>query len=290
LSPPSDQRLQVDWNEMVRLAEERRPDLIELKLIIEADQQVLVQARNEALPRLDATALYRWNGLEGKTPSRATISTSAGQFTDWTLGVNFSVPLGLRASRAGLRRQELILARDWANLDQGLHAAVHDLAATTRNLAQFYEQYQALKEARVAARVNLDQQVAAFRTGRTIILNVLQAIAAWGDAVSAEAQALTQYNTELATLERETGTILETHGVQLYEERLAAIGPFTHLAKPRLYPHHVAPGANADLYPVGKEPAENFFDLRDPFKKDDRLPPPRPEPPAKLLKPQPADG
>src|SRR5262249_35106393 len=69
VSPPSTSRLIVPWDEIVRLAEERRPDLIELKLILEADQQMLVQARNDALPRVDATALYRWNGLEGKTPS-----------------------------------------------------------------------------------------------------------------------------------------------------------------------------------------------------------------------------
>ena len=35
-----------------------------------------------------------------------------GQFADWQLGINFSVPLGLRAERSQLRRQELIIARD----------------------------------------------------------------------------------------------------------------------------------------------------------------------------------
>lgn len=285
VTPPTSERIDVNWEEIVRLAEESRPDLIELKLIIDAQQQSLLQARNQALPRLDATMLYRWNGLEGTTPSSTRISTEGGQFTDWTLGVNFSVPLGLRRERAALRQQELILARDLANLDQGLHSAVHDLASTTRNVAAFYEQYQFLKEAREAARVNLSLQAAEVRAGRTIFLNFLQAITDWGNAVSAEAQALTQYNAELANLERQTGTILETHGIFFFEERYAAIGPLGRLAKDRAYPRSVPPGPNANRYPSMAEPAENVFDLKVPMKIEGPLPPVPPkkvEPPAPL--------
>src|SRR5262249_6078834 len=110
VTPPTPVRLEPKWDQILTLAEERRPDLIELKLIIEADQQSLIVARNQAQPKIDATLLYRWNGLEGETPSREHVGSGiASQFTDWTLGVNFSVPLGLRASRAGLRRSELVL-------------------------------------------------------------------------------------------------------------------------------------------------------------------------------------
>jgi Outer membrane efflux protein len=132
VTPPSTGRLEVNWDAIIRLAEELRPDLIELKLIIEADQQFLVQAKNQALPQLDAVSLYRWNGLEGETPANTHISSGQGTFTDWTLGVNFSVPLGLRKARASLRQRELIIERDQANLDQGLHNAVHELGVDDR--------------------------------------------------------------------------------------------------------------------------------------------------------------
>jgi outer membrane protein TolC len=268
VTPPSTSRLRPSWDEIVRLAEERRPDLIELKLVILADQQRLILAENQALPRVDTAMIYGWNGLEGKTLSGPQNSTEGGEFTDWTLGVNLSVPLGLRQGRAALRERQLILARDWANLDQGLHAALHDLATSTRALAQYYEQYEAFKEAREAARANLDQQLAAFRAGRAIFLDVLQAITNWGDSVSAEAQALAQYNAELANLERQTGTILETHGIYFYEERFGSIGPLGRLAKPRYYPQSVPPGPNMSVYPTGNEPAENVFDLRDPVRRE----------------------
>jgi hypothetical protein len=152
--------------------------------------------------------------------------------------------------------------------------AIHDLAASTRNLAQFHEQYLAFKEARVAARENLETQAAVYRAERAIFLDVLQAITDWGNAVSAEAQSLTQYNTELATLERQTGTILETHGVYFWEERFASIGPLGRLARPRSYPAANSPGPNAERYPTMPDAAENFFDLKSPMIRKGDLPAP----------------
>ena len=263
-TPPLFDRLSFDWQELLRIAEESRPELVELKLIIEADEQMLLQARNQSLPSVDAVMLYRWNGLEGQTPSGARISSGSSQFTDWTLGVNFSVPLGLRQSRASLRRQELVIARDRANLHQGVHSMVHNLAANIRNLDQFYEQYEAFKETRLAARDNLRQQLAEKRAGNFIFLNVIQAITSWGNAVSAEAQLLLQYNTELANLERQTGTILETHGVRFYEERYSSIGPLHPFHSDKFYPESIYPGPNTARHADGSEPVENAFDLSNP--------------------------
>jgi len=285
VTPPTTERYEPDWTDLVTLAEERRPDLIELKLIIEADQQLVVQARNQALPRVDAIGQYRWNGLEGEMPIGDPIRSRSGQFTDWTLGVNFSVPLGLRKSRATLRQTELVVARDRANLQQGLHAAIHQLATSVRSLAQAYEQYVAFKEARQAARINLDQQQAQYRANRVIFLNVLQAITDWGNAISAEANALTAYNTLLASLERQTGTILETHGVMLYEESFGAIGPAGRLFRPVLFPRDVRPTENEDHYPEANRPSEEVFDLTAPTTSRrslpatplEPLPPPQPK-------------
>lgn len=265
VTPPARGRVEPEWYGLLALAEQQRPDIIELKLVLDADFQRLIQARNNALPQMDVTALYRWNGLEGRTPDQQYIRSEDGAFTDWTAGVSFSVPLGLRAGRAGVRQQELLIARDRANLDQGMHSATHSLAASVRNLAQSYEQYLAFREVREAARVNLEAQFAQFVASRTIYLNVLQAITTWGNAVSQEAQALSQYNIELANLERQTGTILETHGVRFFEERFRAIGPLTRVFPDRAYPRAMTPTPNAPMYPGGNQPSESTFDLRDPI-------------------------
>jgi outer membrane protein TolC len=254
---PNTSRLPTDWENVLRMAETYRPDIIELKLILEADNQNLIISRNQAMPQLNLQGLYRWNGLEGATPNGQTLSTRAGEFGDWQAGVVFSVPLGLRKERAGMRQNELLIMRDRANLDQAMHSATHTLAANYRNLAQYYEQYLAYERARKAAETNVEIQMAEFAFRKNVLyLKVLQAITDWGNAVTSECQALIQYNTELANLERQTGTILESHGVRFYEERYGSIGPLGRLFADRCYPMDMRPSENAQSTPV--PPSEQY--------------------------------
>ena len=86
-------------------------------------------------------------------------------------------------------------------------------------------------------------------TGGRIFLNVLQAINDWGSAITSEARALTDYNVLLATLERQTGTILETHGLVFVEERFQAVGPLCHTHEMRDYPRDLKPTGEPTQYP-----------------------------------------
>jgi len=265
VTAPLDRRLDIDWDQMLIVASEQRPDLIQLKLALESDNQRLIQAENQTLPQLDATAQYRWNSLGGISPSGAPVA-SGGGFDDYTLGLTFSTPLGRRASRASLRRQQITIARDRANLQQGLHGVSHVLANNLRTLALNWEQYEAFKEVREAATINLEQQLGEYDAGRAIFLNVLQAITDWGNAVSSEANALTQYNTALANLERQTGVILQTHGVSFFGESYSSVGPLIRFCKCRDYPYRLPPVGPATRYGGGDEPSEEAFDLRTPEK------------------------
>lgn len=262
-TPPTRQQILFDWPEIVRTAQTQRPDLIELNLILLADQQRLILARNTARPSLGATALHRWNGLEGRLLDTSRISSAPDNHTDWTLGVTFSVPVGLRQARAALRSQELLIARDRANIEQSLHQIEHRLATSVRSIDQNFLQYEAFRETRDAARTNLEQQFAEAAAGRVIFLNVLQAITDWGNAVSSEAQSLTSYNTELAGLELETGSILQTHGITFVEEQFASIGPWGRHMEPDCYPRSLSPTGNAPRYEDQEKPSEEAFDLDD---------------------------
>ncbi|MDG2382939.1 MAG: TolC family protein [Pirellulaceae bacterium] len=295
-TPPSTSRFDFDWPALVDLAEESRPDIIQLKLVLEADYQQLLQARNLAMPRLDASAIYRWNGLEGELVTTGEfVGSDFNQATDWRLGVDFSVPLGLRQGRANLRERQLLIARDRANLDQALLEVLQELAANLRDLESQYQQYEAFVRTRQAATENLRQQEAAYALRGELFVNLLLAISDWGNAVSNEAQAATQYNTDLATLERLSGTILEAHGIYFYEERYRSLGPLGILGPDRYYPQDMKPGPNRDRYLAGDRPSEESFDLQTPARVRDmrqrfrqrlkereaeRLKSPPPQPPA----------
>ena len=158
------------------------------------------------------------------------------------------------------------------------------MAASVRDLDSAYEQYLAFKETRTAAFANLNVQIEQFRAGRNIYLNVLQALNDWGNAVSSEALQLLTYNVTLATLERQTGTILDTHGLVFVDERFRAAGPLGILGHGRLYPSAEVPVGSPQRYPATDEPAENAFDLRNPAPRDakepEKLPQPTPLKPA----------
>jgi outer membrane protein TolC len=276
---PTTQSFDRDWDALVRLAERQRPDVVEFKLVLQADAQRLLQAENRTLPRLDGFTTYRWNGLSGETPNGQYLASGFGQFTDFTIGVNFSVPLGVREARARVRQAKLILERDQANLDQSLHQAIHQLAEISRDLDNTYEQYRINKELRAAALDNLNFQIAREKQGIVIYLNVLQALNDWGNAVSAEAQALTSYNTALANLERATGTILETHGLIFLEEQFSAAGPVG--CWDALYPRAIRTAGTPTRYPSSGQASEEAFDLSKPTAKgrDGKPAPPEVVPP-----------
>jgi len=278
VSAPANLRYKPEWDGLLRFAERLRPDLIELKLILAADDQRRIQAANSALPQLDATALYRWNGLTGRLPPFGErLSTDHGQFTDWSVGITFSVPLGLREGRARIREQDLIILRDRANLEQGLHAVSHDLAITVRALESSFEQYLAYRQTREAALTNLVVQINENKEGRGIYLNVLQALTDWGNAITSEARALTEYNILLATLEQQTGTILETHGLVFVEERFQAAGPHCLPGHDREYPRDLKPTGEPTRYPASGGPGENAFDLTKPAVRPAKMKEPAPE-------------
>ncbi len=282
-TPPTAEKLSYSWETLLAYAQEQRPDLIELKIQIEADRQRLLVANNSTLPQLDAVSLYRSNALGGRAPSGDIISSQAFQFGDVQVGLNLSLPVLRRNARAILRQQELSLARDEALLNQRILEAKHRIAQRVRNLESLHAQYEAFKRVRAASQINLDQQFQIFRSGgftnnRIIVLNVLQAVTAWGNAVSNEALSLTQYNSELAALQLETGTILEEHGILFYEEQFLSKGPGLPNNTPP-YPAATPVGENAPRYPQGERPAEESFDLKAPLPDLSKPPAPMPPPP-----------
>lgn len=262
-TPPTRDRVEFRWDEIVETAQSRRPDLIELNLVLMADQQRLVQGRNAAQPALNAVALHRWNGLSGRAFTGSQLNTPFDNHTDWTMGVTFEVPLSLRQSRAQVRTAELLIAKDRANIQQSLHLIEHALATTLRTVDQNLLQYELFRETRQAASENLGVQFGEARSGRPTngFLNVLQAITDWGNSVSSEAQSLTSYNAELASLELQTGTILETHGIRFVEEQFSSIGAHGRCFEDDCYPRDLRPTDNAARYPHSDKAAEEAFDL-----------------------------
>lgn len=271
-TPPTRDQVQFRWNEINYTAQSLRPDLVELNLILMADRKRLVQSRNLAQPQLDAVALQRWDGLSGQVINGNQLSSGMGDNSSWTMGVNFSVPLSLRKSRAQVRNHELLIMKDRALIQQNLHLIEHQLATSVRTIDQNFLQYEAFRDARQAAKENLEVRVQRLFTGNENFLNFLQGVTDWGNAVASEAQALASYNSGLADLERQTGTILETHGIRFVEEQFASIGTHGRWCQDERYPRDLRPRENSQRYEDSGKASEEAFDLQNfPRRRDDRL-------------------
>lgn len=257
--------LDFNWEELLELADRNRNDLQELRTVVQSDQQKITLAKTKTLPQLNLVAGYGWTNTQGERQGLfdSTITgynASGSRFPDWMLGVNFDMPLGFREGRANVRGQELNYSRDLANLRQTQHAAIHDVAGALRSIVRSYAEFESYRETRIAAAENLDQQRTEYENGRTTFLDVLQAIVNWGDAVNAEVDSLARFNVELANLERQTGTILETHAVHFMQEKFCADGPLGH-RRPVEYPMNVRPTGNQTRYGAEAEPPERkYFD------------------------------
>ena len=111
----------------------------------------------------------------------------------------------------------------------------------------------------------------------------MQALNDWGNAVSSEAQQLLTYNMALAILERQTGTILETHGLVFNEERFRAAGPLP--CHDRLYPSPSRRSAPRSSTPRGRT-GRGLLRLAEPGAAGQETPGGR-TPKPRLLKPAP---
>ena len=285
VSAPTTERLKPQWGPLVQLAEQRRPDIVELKLITEADQQRLIQAKDQTKPKLNAVASYTWDGLSGEMPNGEEISTHGGQYTNWSVGVNFSVPLGLRQGRAQVRQTGTRHRPRPGQRGAGSPRRPARPGGRRARPGQRLRPVSRLQGGSPGCHGQPAHPVrpvpARARPSRArpaIYLNVLQALNDWGNAVSSEAQQLLAYNTALANLERQTGTILETHGLVFYEERFRAAGPLGMVCGARLYSWATVPAGEPHRYPGTSEPSENAFDLKNPVapneKPPEKLPPP----------------
>jgi outer membrane protein TolC len=273
--PPSDREmtpttnfqgepLQLAWEQDVRTAIENHPRLAAWRLALEADQQAILMAENGTLPDLSVLASYRANGLGGRADDGEWVDTTSAKYGSWLIGVDFQMPLGQRASRADYRQQQLIAARDRALYEESTHQLIHTVGRIHRNLDQYYTEYLAYKEMREAAEINLDAQTSRWENGLTIYLYVLQAIASWGDAVTAESQALLRYNMETARLYEEMGVLLEQFDIQFVQQNRSSMGPGVRFGPAHSYPARMVPVPSGAAVPAEANiPTEDRFGLQE---------------------------
>ena len=159
---PADVRF--DWSAISARALGARPELRRQRLRVRRAEMELVAAKNFLSPRLDAVARYRLRGFgddlldpdggpAGLGPDNPAVLQpgsdaydilSSGDFQEWELGVEFSMPIGFRRAHAAVQNAELQTSRERALLREQERQVVYDLSNA---VAEKDRAYQALQTA-----------------------------------------------------------------------------------------------------------------------------------------------
>jgi outer membrane protein TolC len=174
-------------------------------------------AKNERLPQLDATGGYTLNGLNGKL-DRSLDDELTNNFRDWSVGLEFSVPLGNRARTAAYERAILERHRALREREDTQQAVLLEVSEAVRTLAGAEEAVLATRAARQAAEQTLHDEQAFYEAGTALAKDLLDAQKDLADAKVREMDAMVSYMVGLAALERAKGTLLAYNGIEVLPE------------------------------------------------------------------------
>ena len=114
---PAPAPLVYDWQESLALSLQLRPELRRQRWLVKQRELELIAHRNFLKPQLDLISRYRMRGfgehLLGNSKSTdATRNLLDGDFQEWQLGVEYSLPVGFRKAHAAMRNSQLAHTRE----------------------------------------------------------------------------------------------------------------------------------------------------------------------------------
>jgi hypothetical protein len=236
--PPSDGRLMrpadepvtapihFDWSEITRESLVRRTELRRQRWVTRRYELEHIASKNYLLPRLDAVGRYRWRGFgddlldpESGQPQfdNAYADLTSGDFQEWQLGMELTVPLGYRQASVTVRNAELQLTRARAILREQEHLVLHDAAAAVAEFDRAAVIAQTTARRLDAARTQSDAVRAAYEADKAPLDLMLEAQRRLADAESRHFQSLAEYAIAIKNVHYAKGTLLDYDGVMLSE-------------------------------------------------------------------------
>ncbi|MBD3870017.1 MAG: TolC family protein [Acidobacteria bacterium] len=219
-----------DLGESIETALHKRPAIIRQELEMERLNTNVKVAQNQALSRLDLTGSYGWGGVSGTSTitddegNPVTIregwGDAAGQVFDfdfprWTVGLNFSVPMGNHRAKEQLAANRYYRDRSGAQLA----ALKQEITRQVRFAVRALEDGAAAIDAAVASRRlavrNLEAEQTKFNNGLSTNFQVSEIQDALATAQFGEIRARVGYRKAIATYFHSTGTFLEAKHVEI---------------------------------------------------------------------------
>ncbi|QDU28469.1 Outer membrane efflux protein [Anatilimnocola aggregata] len=220
---PSWASVVFDWSSISAEALVRRAELRRQRWQLKRRELELIAARNFLMPQLDLVGKYRFRGFGDDLINpdstglprfdNAFMDLTSGDFQEWQVGVELSMPLGFRQAYAGVRNAELRIVRERSLLDAQEREIICDLSLAISELDRSYLVMHTNYNRWVAARQQLAAVDAAFQDDRVEFIAVLDAQRRYAEAESQQYRSRVEYAVALKNVHFEKGTMLDYLGI-----------------------------------------------------------------------------
>ncbi|WP_171189972.1 TolC family protein, partial [Alienimonas chondri] len=266
-----------DWGAIATRALDVRPELRTQRLRVRRAEMELEASKNFLSPQLDAIARYRVRGFGDRLVSAADgppgpqipgseafETLSSGDFQEWEVGMEFSMPLGFRRAHAAVQNAELKIARERALLREQERQVMYDLSNAVAEKDRAYQSLQTSLNRHAAALELLDSLENRFGLARPSVEGAgAEAAAAGGvgefgeldrlldaqrrvtDSELAVFRARASYEVAIKNVFFETGELLQYHEVLLSDG--GASGPGVSAPGGLIAPPAPAPAPRPDV-------------------------------------------
>ncbi|CAD78683.1 MAG TPA: TolC family protein [Rhodopirellula baltica] len=240
-SDPLNAKVVFDWQSALGQALDRRVEVRRQKFTVKRREMELLASRLNRRPQVDFVGQYRWRGLgdnligpgDQGLNDNLVDSITGGNYQEWTAGVEFLAPIGLRAASSAVAHAKLNLQRERAVLAETELRISHDLSDAARAIDLTFELVETNYNRYLADLRQVEVLRRRYRDGTDNINFLLQAQRQVVTSESEFYQSISNYNLAIRDFHREKGSLLAYNQVDLTEGAWC-------------------PGAERDAYELGR--------------------------------------
>lgn len=205
---------EVDLLQSLKDAFEYRPDYYSAKIDLKSRNIKIVSAKNTLLPTVDLTGSFGLNGL-GKDYQDALKKVNS-DYTDWSVGVKFSLPWGsgdrAKYDQRQLEKAQALLA--FKRLEQNIILEIRDKVRLAKTQKQ---QVDVAKLSQEKEAQNYEAQKERYAAGQVSTHDMLDYQDKLSQAELDYVKALIDYNIALINLDKSQGVTLAKNNIKLEE-------------------------------------------------------------------------
>lgn len=231
ITEPNIARVEFDWSESVAQTLYLAPEIRRSKVRIQQSEQEMILAKNQILPEVNLSLLYRWVGV-GDTlgpPQRRDVnfpapgSSALGELTEGDFqeaGVRLDIQptaIGSRRELTRIRGAQLQIARERAFLQDQERLMVSQLSDAVGKLGTHYQLVQTNANRWQSAEQEVQARLAQYKGGREPVNVVLQSQLRRAQAQIDYYRSLGEYSKSINYVHYIKGTLLHNNGIELAE-------------------------------------------------------------------------